>query len=291
LCGLPLSLDVHNEDKMVEALVGLSPSYAGILIESVASPRGQRVANRLAERLKIPVFHEGADGPAIVVLAAIINAARKVDRDFADVQVGQIGLGTAGGAIARLVMRHQGRPVLGEDFHPAAVSRHLAYGGKHATIEEIMERCDVIVMNTGHPGLVPASLVREGQVVLALGEPRPELEPFDATLAGAAFAADGKAISTASAFPGVMLGALAVRARGIDDAMKIAAAVAMVEAADAGDLVPIPLQPELHGKVACAVARAAVAQGNAGVDVDEALLTPAVFESVIADQRQLPLRG
>jgi malate dehydrogenase (oxaloacetate-decarboxylating) len=290
LCGLPLCLDVHNEDKMVEALVGLAPSFSGIIIESVASPRGQRVAQRLADRLKVPVFHEGADGPAIVVLAAIINAARKVGREFADVQVGQIGLGTAGGAISRLVMRHQGRPVIGEDFHPAAVSRHLAYGGKHGSIENIMGTCDVVVMNTGHPGLVSASLVREGQVVLALGDPRPELEPFDATLAGAAFAADGKAISTAAAFPGVMLGALAVRACAIDDGMKIAAAVAMVEAADAGDLVPIPLQTDLHAKVASAVARAAVAQGIATHVVDDALLTPAVFEAVIADQRQLPLR-
>jgi malate dehydrogenase (oxaloacetate-decarboxylating) len=290
LCGLPLSLDVHNEDKMVEALVGLAPSFSGLIIESVASPRGQRVAARLAERLSIPVFHEGADGPAIVVLAAIMNAARKVGRAFADVQVGQIGLGTAGGAIARLVMHCQRRSVLGEDFHPAAVARHLAYGGKHGTIEEIMERCDVVVMNTGHPGLVPARLVREGQIVLALGDPRPELEPFDASLAGAAFAADGKAISTAAAFPGVMLGALAVRAKGIDDAMKIAAAHAMVDAADPGDLVPIPLQPGLHAVVAAAVARAAVSQGLASFVVDETLLTPAVFEAVIADQRHLPLR-
>jgi malate dehydrogenase (oxaloacetate-decarboxylating) len=290
LCGLPLSLDVHNEDRMLEVLAGLAPSYAGVIIESVASPRGQRVAARLADKLKIPVFHEGADGPAIVVLAAIINAARKVGRAFADVQIGQIGLGTAGGAISRLVMRHQGRPVLGEDFHPAAVSRHLAYGGKAANIEEIMARSDIVVMNTGHPGLVPASLVREGQVVLALGEPRPELEPFDATLAGAAFAADGKAISTSAAFPGVLLGALAVRARGIDDAMRIAAAMAMVDAADPTDLVPIPLQPGLHARVAAAVARAAVAHGNAGVVVDDALLTPEVFSAVIADQRQLPLR-
>jgi malate dehydrogenase (oxaloacetate-decarboxylating) len=137
---------------------------------------------------------------------------------------------------------------------------------------------------------VSASLVREGQVILALGEPRPELEPFDATLAGAAFAADGKAISTAAAFPGVMLGALAVRARGIDDPMRIAAAMAMVDAADASDLVPIPLQPGLHAVVASAVARAAVAHGNAGVAVDAAQLTPDVFAAVIADQRQLPLR-
>ncbi|MDP2340643.1 MAG: NAD-dependent malic enzyme [Deltaproteobacteria bacterium] len=291
LSGLPLCLDIESEDRFVDTMVALAPSYAGILVESVSSPRGPRVAQRLAERLKIPVFHDGADGPAIVGLAAIVNAVRSVKRNFADVVIGQIGLGTAGGAIARLVMKHQGRPVLGEDFHPGSVARHVFYGGKASSIEEIMSTCDVVVMNTGAPGLIKPSQVREGQVILALSEPRPEIEPYDAQLAGAAFAADGRAISTASAFPGVMLGALAVQATGIDDSMRIAAALAMVELADGHDLVPVPLQPGIHAAIAAAVARAAVQKGLARVVVDEAFLVPALFEELIADERLLPLRA
>lgn len=290
LSGLPLCLNIHSEDQFVETMVALAPSYSAIIVESVSAPRGQRVALRLSERLKIPVMHDGADGPAIVGLAAIVNAVRAVGRNFSDVVIGQIGLGTAGGAIARLVMRHQGKPVLGEDFHPGSVSRHVAHGGVASSIDEIMSRCDVVVMNTGAPGLIPPSKVREGQVILALSEPRPEIEPYDAQLAGAAFAADGRAISTASAFPGVLLGALAVRASSIDDSMRIAAALAMVDLADGHDLVPVPLQPGIHAAIAAAVARAAVVKGIAAVDVDVALLVPSLFEELIADERLLPLR-
>ncbi len=288
LSSLPLCLDVATEDMLVDTLVALAPSYGAILIESVGSPRGPRTAQRLAERLQIPVLHDGADGPAIVGLAAIVNAVKKTGRQLDDVVIGQIGLGTAGGAIARLVMKHVGRPVLGEDFHPGAVSKHVAHGGKKSTIEEIMSTCDVVVMNTGHAGLIQSSQVREGQVIIALSDPRPEIEPYDALLAGAAFAADGKAISTASAFPGVLLGALAVRASGINDAMRIAAALTIIDLADGGDLVPTPLQPGIHACIAAAVARAAVQSGLARVDVDDALLTPQTFEAAIADEMLLP---
>lgn len=289
LTGLPLSVDASTEDRLVDTLVALRPSYSALLIESVAAPRGPRVAQRLAEKLQIPVYHDAADGPAIVGLTAILGACRKVGRDFASLTIGQIGLGTAGGAISRLVMKFQGKPVYGEDFHPAAISRHIAHGGIAASITEIMSTCDLVVMNTGHPGLVPPELVRQGQIIIALGEPRPEIEPYAAAQAGAAFVADGKSISTAAAYPGLLLGALAVKARGITDAMRIAAAKAMVDLADDADIVPVPLQPNIHAAVAVAVALAAVADGQAGVEVDVDLLTEETFNEVIADLRQLPL--
>ncbi len=289
LTGLPLSVDAATEDRLVDTLVALRPSYSALLIESVAAPRGPRVAQRLAEKLQIPVYHDAADGPAIVGLTAILGACRKVGRDISTITIGQIGLGTAGGAISRLVMKFQGKPVYGEDFHPAAISRHIAHGGIASSISEIMSTCDLVVMNTGHPGLVPPEMVRQGQIIIALGEPRPEIEPYAAAQAGAAFVADGKSISTAAAYPGLLLGALAVKARGITDAMRIAAAKAMVDLADEADIVPVPLQPNIHAAVAVAVALAAVADGQAGVDVDVDLLTEETFNDVIADLRQLPL--
>jgi malate dehydrogenase (oxaloacetate-decarboxylating) len=289
LSGLPLSVDANTEDRLVDTLVALRPSYSALLIESVAAPRGPRVVQRLAEKLQIPVYHDAADGPAIVGLTAILGACRKVGRDISTITIGQIGLGTAGGAISRLVMKFQGKPVYGEDFHPAAISRHIAHGGIAASITEIMSTCDLVVMNTGHPGLVPPEMVRQGQIIIALGEPRPEIEPYAAAQAGAAFVADGKSISTAAAYPGLLLGALAVKARGITDAMRIAAAKAMVDLADDADIVPVPLQPNIHAAVAVAVALAAVADGQAGVDVDVDLLTEDTFNDVIADLRQLPL--
>ena len=289
LSGLPIILDVDTEENLVETVARLAPSCSAILVDSIVAPRGPRAAQKLAERLQIPVLHDDADGPAVVGLAAVVNACRRVGKDAREVQIGQIGLGTAGGAIARLVMRHTGRPVIGDDVHPGAVSRHISNGGVQSNLDVIMQTADVVVMNTGHAGLIAPSSVREGQVIIALSEPNPEIEPYDAQLAGAAFAADGKAISPAAAFPGILLGALAVKATAIDDAMRIAAALTLADAAEGGDLVPTPLTDGLHARVAAAVARAAVESGRARSAIDPALLVAAVFQAIIDDERQLPL--
>jgi malate dehydrogenase (oxaloacetate-decarboxylating) len=289
LSSLPLALDVENEDAFVETVVRIAPSCGAVLVDALAAPRGTRATAKLAERLQIPIFHDDADGPAIVGLAAVINACARANLKLEEVLIGQVGLGTAGGAVARLIMRHTGRPVLGEDVHPAAVSRHVSAGGQAASLDEIMQRCDVVIGNTGHANVISPSQVREGQVIIALSEPRPEIEPYDAMLAGAAYAADGKSVNTAVAFPGVLLGALAVKATGLDDAMRIAAAITLALNAEDGDLVPMPHSEGIHALVATAVARAAVKSGKAGVDVDMALLVPEVFEQIIRDERQLPL--
>jgi malate dehydrogenase (oxaloacetate-decarboxylating) len=289
LSSLRLCLDVSSEDQLVDAVSAMAPSCGAILIDSIASPRGPRCAQKLADRLKIPIYHDDADSPAIVGLAAVINACRRAHLDLTQVSVGQIGLGTAGGAIARLIMKHTGRPVLGDDVHPAAMSRHVSAGGVASNLDEIMQKADVVVANTGHGGVIAPSKVREGQVIIALSEPNPEIEPYDAQLAGAAFAADGKAISNAAASPGVLLGALAVKASQISDEMKIAAALTLADVAPDGDLVPTPLDEGVHARIAAAVARAAVKGGFATKRVAEELLVPDILEEAIRDERTLPL--
>ncbi len=289
LSSLPLCLDVDSEEQLCDTVCALAPSFGAVILDSIAAPRGPRCATKIADRLKMPVYHDDADSPAIVGLAAVINACRRAHLDLHKAVIGQIGLGTAGGAIARLVMKHTGNPVIGDDVHPAAISRHVSAGGKTAGIDEIMAAADVVVANTGHTGVIAPSQVREGQVIIALSEPRPEIEPYDAQLAGAAFAADGKAISSAVAVPGVLLGALAVKATAISDEMKMAAAIILAASAEEGDLVPTPLDEGVHAKVAAAVALAAVRAGQARAAVDEALLVPEVFEEIIRDERQLPL--
>ena len=287
LSSLCLPLDVESEDALISVLTHAAPAFGAILLDSVAAPRGPRCAVRLAERLKIPVFHDDADSPAVVALAAVINACKRTGLDLQKVQVGQVGLGTAGGSIARLLMRYLQRPVLGDDVHPAALSRHISCGGKACSLEEIMARADVVIANTGHGGVIPVSLVRKGQVIIALSEPEPEIEPHEAILAGAAYAADGRTISLSVAFPGVLLGALSVKAKMISDDMKTAAAVAMAEAADDDDLVPTPFSEGLHAKIACAVARAAVQGKVHSVAVAAETLTPAFFSALIQDKRVL----
>jgi malate dehydrogenase (oxaloacetate-decarboxylating) len=288
LSSLPLVLDVDSEEELVETICAIGPSCGAVLLDSIAAPRGPKAAQKIAERLRIPVYHDDADSPAIVGLAAVINACRRAHLDLTQVTIGQIGLGTAGGAIARLVMKHVGRPVLGDDVHPAAMSRHVSAGGIASTLDEIMAKADVIVANTGHGGVISSSQVREGQVIIALSEPRPEIEPYDAQLAGAAFAADGKSISGTTAAPGVLLGALAVKATAISDEMRMAAAVTMAAVATDDDLVPTPLDSGVHARIAAAVARIAVVSGLAARNINERLLSPEVFDEVIRDERQLP---
>jgi malate dehydrogenase (oxaloacetate-decarboxylating) len=289
LNGLPLVLDVRDEDEFVSAVKAIAPSMGAILLDAVAGARAMRVFKRLREELDIPIIHDDGDAPAVAGLAAVINACRRAGKNLEEVTIGQVGLGTAGGAIAELVMRYTGRPVYGEDVNPSNVGRHVAVGGKASNIDEIMSTCDVVVANTGHAGVIPPSKVREGQAILALSEPRPEIEPYDALLAGAAFAADGKAMSKSVVLPGAFLGTLAVRATELNNDMRVAAATTLADAAEDEDLLPTPLDEGIHARVGAAVARAAVRSGVARRDLSEDELTPEVFEQLINEERALPL--
>lgn len=289
LHSLPLALQVRDEDTFAETLMNISPSCRAMILHAVSATRARRIIQQLNDKLSIPIFHADADAAAICGLASFINACRLVGLDTETVRVGQVGLGTAGGAVARLVMRYLNRPVLGDDVHPGALNRHTFYGGKVASLEDIMNVCDVVIANTGHSGSIPTSMVRRGQVIIALSEPRPDIEPFDALLAGAAYAADGKAVNTAVVFPGLVLGALAVKASQLNDSMRIAAAVTIADLAEDGDLVPSPLLANVHVKVAAAVARAAIHSGVAQANVDTDMVTAEYLAGVVAGQKHLPI--
>jgi malate dehydrogenase (oxaloacetate-decarboxylating) len=289
LNSLPLVLDAPSEDDLLAAVQALSPSCGAILLDAVSGARAQRVTKKLEDALGIPILLDDADCPAVGALACVINACRRAGKDINTVRIGQLGLGTAGAAIASLVMRFTGRPVLGDDVHPASVGRHVANGGQASSLDEIMATCDVVVANTGHGGVIPANSVREGQAILALSEPRPEIEPYDAMLAGAAFAADGKVLNKGAVLPGMFLGALAVKARRFDDEMRIAAACTLAEVAPDNDLLPMPLDEGVHAAVASSVAKAAIRSGLALREVPESALAPSIFEEVIRRERSLPL--
>ena len=133
-------------------------------------------------------------------------------------------------------------------------------GGQGVSLEDTLKRADVVIATTGVKGLIKADLVRRGQIVLALSNPDPEIEPALAREHGAAVAADGKSINNVLAFPGLFAGALRAGAKDFSDAMLIAAARTIAEAAPEGQLVPEPLNNSLHESVASAVA--AVAGGS-----------------------------
>jgi malate dehydrogenase (oxaloacetate-decarboxylating) len=120
-----------------------------------------------------------------------------------------------------------------------------------------MKKSDVVIATTGRKGLITPDMVRKGQLIFALSNPDPEIEPEAAMSRGAAFAADGKSINNVLGFPGLFRGALDARAKKFTDSMLFAAANAISEAAPNGELVPSPLDPKLHESVAKAVFRAA----------------------------------
>jgi len=261
LSGVPILLDETQPDRMVEAIVAIAPSFGAIQLEDISAPRCFEVEEKLRERLDIPVLHDDQHGTAVVTLAAVRNAGRRVHQRLSVSTVGQVGLGAAGIGIARLLLSRGTPRILGADLNPGAVKRFAALGGEPADLDRVMAESDIVIATTGVPGLIRPEMVREGQVVLALSNPDPEIEPQAALAAGAAFAADGKSINNVLGFPGLFRGALEAGAKRFTDAMLVAAAEAIADHAGEADIVPEPLDPAVHAAVAAAVARSARESG------------------------------
>ncbi|MEE9197836.1 MAG: NAD-dependent malic enzyme, partial [bacterium] len=159
--------------------------------------------------------------------------------------------------IASILSAYGVNAMLGMDVQPDAVERFERLGGGGATYETVMAESDIVIATTGMPGLIKPADIRSGQVVLALTNPVPEIEPDEALAAGARFAADGKSVNNVLGFPGLFKGALMARAPIITSAMKVAAALAIAPLAEEGELVPAPLNLEVHRAVTGAVLLAA----------------------------------
>jgi malate dehydrogenase (oxaloacetate-decarboxylating) len=259
ISGVPILLKETQPERVVEAIAAIEMSFGAIQLEDFAAPECFEIEQKLQERLAKPVLHDDQHGTAVVALAALINAARYAGRSLRDSTVGQIGLGAAGTGIVRLLRAYGVEHVLGADRSAAAVARLTALGGEGATLESIMERADIVLATTGVKGLIRPEWVRPGQVILALSNPDPEIEPLVARERGAAFAADGKGINNVLAFPGLFKGALSARVDKFSDAMLMAAADAIAQLARGDELVPDPLDKAVHERVTAAV-RAAAAE-------------------------------
>jgi len=255
--GVPILLTDTAPERVVDTVCAIATSFGAIQLEDFAAPECFAIEQSLRARLDKPVLHDDQHGTAVVALAALKNAARRSAHELNSSIVGQIGLGAAGMGIVRLLQAYGVRSILGADRNPQAIARLEAAGGEGTTLEALMRRADIVIATTGVKGLIRPEWVRAGQVILALSNPDPEIEPLLAREAGAAFAADGKGINNVLAFPGLFKGALAADARAFSDAMLMAAADAIAAAARGDELVPDPLDKELHQKVAAAVRAAA----------------------------------
>ena len=263
LSGIPILLSTRDVRSFVETVIQIAPSFGAILLEDVAAPECFEIERQLAAALPMPVMHDDQHGTAVVVLAALLNATRLTGIALDDMVVGVVGLGAAGIGISRLLLAYGVKGVVGSDLRQEAMARLESLGGRTGDLARVMAEGQVVVATTGRPGLITQSLVRPGQIILALSNPVPEIEPPLAREAGAIFASDGRAVNNALGFPGLFRGALAARARRFDDEMKIAAAEAIAVFAAEGELVPSVLNPDVHLAVAEAVEHAAYASGAA----------------------------
>jgi malate dehydrogenase (oxaloacetate-decarboxylating) len=261
--AIPILVDTKDVDEFVNTVVRIAPGFGGIHLEDISAPECFEIERRLIEALAQPVMHDDVHGTAVVTLAAAIAACRQVDIRLDQAVVGQIGLGAAGYGIASLIHDAGVKRVLASDPNLRAQEQARARGIEIADLPTVMSQADVVVATSGRAGLIPPALVRPGQVILALTNPTPEIEPEAALAAGAAFAADGTSVNNVLGYPGIFRGALLAGASTINIAMKRAAAWALAGLTVEAELVPDVLDREVHETVAEAVRQAAIDSGAA----------------------------
>jgi malate dehydrogenase (oxaloacetate-decarboxylating) len=277
LDALPIALATTDVDEIVETVVRLAPSFGGVNLEDISAPRCFEIEDRLRERLDIPVFHDDQHGTAIVVLAALRNAARLTGRQLGDLRVVVAGAGAAGVACAKILLAagigdiavadsrgivHAGRT----DLTP--IKRELAEttnrAGHAGSMVEALAGADVYLGLSA--GTVPEPAIASmapKSIVFSLANPDPEVHP-DVAARYAAVVATGRSdfpnqINNVLAFPGVFAGAFDARARSITERMKLAAAEALASVV-AEELRPDLIVPSpFDGRVAPAVAAAVAA--------------------------------
>jgi malate dehydrogenase (oxaloacetate-decarboxylating) len=267
--GVPILIQSKDPEEIIRTVASISPTFGAIKLEDIKAPECFEIEDRLSEMLDIPVMHDDQHGTSVVVLASLLNASKYVGMLVKNDVVGLVGLGAAGMGISKLLKAYGVRKLLGTDINQTAMDMFAGIGGKPVTLQEVMSLSDIVIATTGVAGLIKKESVKKGQVILALTNPDPEITPEEARSGGAAFAADGRGVNNALAFPGIFRGALDARARKINNRMKIAAAKAIGKFAHEGELVPSILDMEMHRAVAEAVERAAFESGVARTREDE----------------------
>jgi malate dehydrogenase (oxaloacetate-decarboxylating) len=262
ISAMPLLVDTTDVDEFVETVKRVAPGFGGIHLEDIRVPDCFEIERRLGDELHQPVMHDDVHGTAVVVLAAAMVASQQADIELPKATVGQLGLGAAGWGIASLMVDGGAGRVLGFDPNEATHEKARESGIELASAEEIMREADVVVATTGKPGFIEPDMVRDGQLIFALTNPDPEIDPRAAREAGAALAFDGASVNNVLGYPGIFKGALRARADCVNTQMKLAAAWAIAGlSVESEQLVPDVLDPDVHEHIATAVCRAAIDSG------------------------------
>ncbi len=267
ISGIPILIDATDADGFVDTVRRIAPTFGGIHLEDISAPECFEIERRLIDALPQPVMHDDVHGTAVVSVAATLVACRHAGLDLRTATVGQLGLGAAGFGISSLMVEAGAGRVIAFDPVEASHAQARARGIGICSMDEVLRDADVVVATTGRPGLLEPSMIRPGQVILALSNPDPEITPDDAVRAGAAFAADGRSVNNVLGYPGIFRGALQSGASKINVEMKLAAARVLADLAGETQLVPNVLDLSVHEAVAAAVRRAAQESGVARAEL------------------------
>lgn len=286
--AFPLCVRSKDVDEIVRTVELLAGSFGGINLEDIAAPRCFEIERRLKERLDIPVFHDDQHGTAVVTVSAMLNALKVVGKELSQVSAVVNGAGAAGTACTRLLMALglkdvvvcdkagalvEGMPGLTEA--QAELAKATNRGKKQGTLAQVIQGADVF-LGFSAPNCLTGDMVRtmgKDPVVFACANPTPEIFPEEALAAGARVVGTGRSdypnqINNVLAFPGIFRGALDVRAKEINDEMKVAAAKAIAGLIPEKELredniIPSAFCKEVVPAVARAVAEAAEKTGIA----------------------------
>lgn len=287
--AVPLCIETREVEEIVEFVSRIAPTFGGINLEDISSPRCFAIERKLKESLTIPVFHDDQHGTAVVVLAALINAAKVVGKELKELQLVINGAGAAGVSIAKLLIQSGIKDLLlcdkygvifsgrnegmNEELEQLAPVTNLQQ--KKGLLGEVIQGVDVFI-GVSKGGLLTKEMVQrmnQGAIVLPLANPEPEIWPQKALEAGARVVGTGRSdfpnqINNVLAFPGIFRGALDVRAQDINEEMKLAAAAALADLVkpvelSADYILPKAFDLRVGPRVAAAVAEAAVKSGVA----------------------------
>ncbi len=280
----PVCLDTQDSDEIVAIVKAIAPVYGGINLEDIAAPRCFEIEARLRELLDIPVFHDDQHGTAIVVLAALINGLRVVDKELADVRIVVSGAGAAGQAIIRLLLSRGATDVVAFDSSGAVhdtrddldafktwIAQNTNTGDFTGSLPEALTGADVFI-GVSAPNLLTGNDIArmaDRAIVLALANPDPEVDPMAAAehamVVGTGRSDFPNQINNVLAFPGFFRGLLDAGAHHISDDMMVAAATAIAGVVQDDQLNPSFIVPSVFDPAvvpAVAAAVRAVARGR-----------------------------
>ena len=281
--AFPLCLDSKDTDEIVQAIKLLAPTFGGINLEDIASPRCFEIEERLKQELSIPVFHDDQHGTAVVLLAGLINAIKLVDKQMSDIRVVITGVGAAGVAIIKMLLRAGVRNLIAVDRYGALcrtnmfdnpmwewVAAHTNEGLLQGSLSEVIGGADVFI-GVSRKGVLKEADIRamaEEPIVFAMANPEPEInpelaEPLVRVLATGRSDYPNQ-INNVLCFPGIFRGALDCRATTINEEMKLAAAKAIASVVTDDELseqyiIPSVFNDKVVKHVSKAVIEAAIA--------------------------------